>query len=258
MNSENIKNIIKNVKEKAQEQPKKFAVIGGGIVALIIALIVTFSLLGNTYKTPIKNKEKLINMKKGYSLETFADYGTNGFAEKEIKAILKSLKEMDPDYFEDYKDNSAEEKDEYKELYGLNYKVSFEIIDAEELEDKELRTCRDELRSISEGLSSYTEFFDDFDAGDWKDFAEENDISKSGAKKYISNIKALAKKLKKAEVSKGRKLNMLIKYTGSELDEPEEYNTVRTVVKVDGRWIDSGAFSEVVWELYRVRRYYNY
>ncbi len=241
-----IKNIAKSVQEKTENllfvkntgwSVKKIAIAAGGILAVIIALIITLCALSNTYKTPVKNEERLENRKKGYSIETYADSLLNGFAKKEAKAYLKALLKADPDFGDEFKDATEESAERRMDMYGEDYKVSMKITDSEKMEKKDLRLHRQYVHQMGKNLMDRAEYFDDYDSDDWEDYADEMDISKSEAKRIVSDTKSFAKKLKQAEISKGYTLDVTQTISGSELDEPEEVDLTIDVIMIDGRWV---------------------
>lgn len=213
-----------------------------GVVALIIAAVVAVILIGktldNNYKTPIRNYEKIMNLQAD-TIEENVELSTNGFAEKEIKSLLKILKKSKQDSFEDYEDNIEDQIEDYKDEYGKNFKYTIKINEKEELERSELKEFRDELREVGDSLAKVSEKTKDYTSDDWNDLADELGVSKSTAKEFISDVKKLGKVFDKAEVKKGYKLDITIILKGSELDEPEEKDAEILVYNVDGRWISS-------------------
>lgn len=215
-----------------------FIGVVAALIVIVIALITIGSLAGNNYKTPIKNYEKILNLKAD-TLEKSVELNTNGFTEKEIKFILKVMKKSQQDQFDDYEDSIKDKIDEYKDEYGKNFKYTIKINEKEKLEKSELKDFRDKLRKLGDELESIEEKTKEYTSDDWDDMAEELDVSKSTAKSLVSDIKKLGKVLDKAEVKKGYKLDITITLKGSELDEPEERDTEILVYKVNGRWISS-------------------
>lgn len=221
--------------EKAKTLPKKVWIAAGAAAIVVIALIVVLSILGNTYKTPIQNAEKLLNSSSVDKIIDRAPSLLNGFGESEAKKAIKILKKSDryKDIKEDLDDGYAELIENLKDTYGSNYKFKIKIAEKEKLEKEDLKEFRDQLRQIGD-LSKQ---IDEMKSEDYEDMAEAIGISKSQAKDLAKVVKNLAKKCKSASVKDGYELDLVVSITGSELDEPEEFDLTVRVFKVDGRWV---------------------
>lgn len=221
--------------EKAKTLPKKVWIAAGAAVVAIIAVIVVLSILGNTYKTPIQEAEKLLNSTSVDKVIDRAPSLLNGFGESELKKAIKILKKSD--YYKDIKEDAddafAELIEGLKDEYGSNYKIKIKVAEKEKLEKEDLKEFRDQLRQIGE-LSKQ---IDEMTSDDYEAMAETIGISKSQAKDLAKVVKSFAKECKSASVKDGYELDLVISITGSELDEPEETEMTVRVFKVDGRWV---------------------
>ena len=232
------KALVENPKplvDKIKAVPVKiWALIGGGIAA-IIAIIVVLSLLGNTYKTPIKAAEKLLNSKSVKQVIDRAPALLNGFGEDEAKVLIGIAKKTDQykDNIEDIEEKFDEVIEFAEETLGKNYKISLKVTDKEKLEKDDLKAFREQLRMIGK-MSSMLE---DMDNDGYADMADELGISKAQVKKAVKNILAFCKDCKSAKVQKGYELTIEVKVTGKELDDPVEFEIALDVFKVDGRWV---------------------
>lgn len=221
--------------EKIKAVPVKiWALIGGGIAA-IIAIIVVLSLLGNTYKTPIKAAEKLLNSKSVKQVIDRAPALLNGFGEDEAKVLISIAKKTDQykDNIEDIEEKFDEAIEFAEDTLGKNYKISLKVTDKEKLEKDDLKAFREQLRMIGKTSS----MLEDMDNDDYADMADELGISKGQAKKAVKNVLAFCKDCKGAKVQKGYELTIEVKVTGKELDDPIEFEVALDVFKVDGRWV---------------------
>lgn len=163
----------------------------------------------------------------------------NGLMAEESKEIIAILEDSDEfsDLIEDLEDIFIDSIDDMKDEYGDNYKYTYKILEKEELNRKEIRKFRDELRDLSDAIERLEEEYDYIDSDEWKDMADEVGLSKSQLKNLFRQIFSMGKICQNAEVSEGYELTVLVTLTGRELDEPEEDEITVCVYKVDGRWI---------------------
>lgn len=239
---EKVKGVIANsgsIWEKIKAVPRKIWIMAGAGIALIAAVILVLSLLGNTYKTPVQTTEKLLNTAlNGKSVEKIIDRAPsilNGFGESEAKKLIKIIKKSDQykDAIEDANDAYSELKERLEDECGKNCKIKIKIEDKEELEKEDVREFRDQLRKIGEMGKE----LDDIKTDDYEDMAEDTGLSKPQVKDMVKIAKSFCKDCKSAKVSAGYELSLVITLTGSELDEPEETDMTLRVFKVDGRWV---------------------
>lgn len=224
-----------SVVDKVKALPKKIWIaVAAGVVALI-ALIVVLSALGNTYKTPLKTAEKLLNSKSVSKIVDKAPSILNGFGETEAKKLIKIVKKSDQykDMIEEAEDAFQDAIEDIKDQYGKNYKISIDVQDKEKLEKDDVRDFRDQLRDISE----LSEQLEDLDSDDYEDMADELGISKGQAKDAVKQLKSFCKECKSAKVSAGYELDIVLSISGSEVDEPDETEMTVRVFKVAGRWV---------------------
>lgn len=224
-----------SVLDKVKALPKKiWALVAAGVVA-VIALIVVLSILGNTYKTPIKAAEKLLNTKSVSKIIDKAPTLLNGFGDSEAKKLIKIAKKSDQykDMIEDAEDAFEEATEMLKDEYGKNYKIEIKVEDKEKLEKDDVRDFRDQLRDISDLADN----LDDLDSDDYEDMADELGISKGQAKDAVKELKKFCKECKSAKVSAGYELEIVVSIDGSEAEEPTETEMTVRVFKVDGRWV---------------------
>lgn len=232
------KELIDNPKpllDKIKAVPKKiWAFVGAGIAALVVIAVV-LSMLGNTYKTPIKAAEKLLNSKSVKQVIDRAPALLNGFGENEAETLIKIAKKTDyyKDNIEDIEDTFDEAIEMVEDAVGKNYKVSLKVTDKEKLEKDDLKAFRNNLRDVAE----LGEYLDELDNDDYDDMADELGISKSQVKKAVKTLQNFCKDCKSAKVKKGYELTVEVKLTGKELDEPVEFEINIDVFKVDGRWV---------------------
>ena len=238
-------NLLAKAKElpgKLKTVPKKIWMMIGGGVAALIALIVVLSLLGNTYKTPVKLLQAVENNKNAAAYYNKQVKAVNGLCESELKTIMNIFKKTDD--YDDAIDELKDAIDEAKDTYGNNYKYKYKIVDKEKIDKDELKDTQKSLRS--QGKSMYNEY-DDLDSDDYEDLADDMDITKGQAKKVAKAAKKIGKTLKGAKITKGYKLTVEVTLTGSEVEDAEPVEKTIYVYKVNGRWISSTALSMLIY-----------
>lgn len=237
------KELIENPKpllDKIKAVPKKIWMFAAAGVAALVVIAIVLSMLGNTYKTPIKAAEKLLNSHSVKQVIDRAPAILNGFGEDEAEALIKLAKKTDL-----YKDNIEEIEEAFDEAIemveenvGKNYKVSLKVTDKEKLEKDDLKEFRDNLRAIGKMGS----MLEDLDSDDIEDAADETGLTKAQVKKAIKTMESFCDECKEAKVQKGYELTIQVKLTGKELEEDVELEIAFDVFKVDGRWVP-GVFS---------------
>lgn len=224
------------VSEAPKTFPVKMLAMAGAAIAALIAIIVLLCSMGNSYKTPIKDVEKLLNTKSFNKIIDRVPTLLNGFGESEAKKALKILKKSDI-----YKDNIEDIEEQYDELMemvedeiGKNYKIKIKIDDKEKMDKDDVKEFKEMLKeAASEGLDAVKEIDNDM----LEELADEAGMSEKEAKKLKELATKVLKKAKSAKVTAGYELDLVVKITGKELDEPEEMDLTVCVYKVDGRWI---------------------
>jgi len=210
------------------------------VITGILIVLFFYGLLSNTYKTPLNLQMNVLNAKSFNRFEKGLLNLFNGFCEKEVKGMYKILIKSDDFDRDDMEDSFEDLVDQFKDKYGDNYKFSYEITDKEKLDKDELKDIKDAIKELAENLEENIEEIDDMDSDDWEDLKDESGLSKSDLKKMVAYAKKIQKKMKNPKVTAGYVLEVIYKVTGSELDEPEEFEATVTVCKVNGKWITVG------------------
>jgi len=226
------------VAPKKKGSLKKWLIIAAIVVVVAVAAFFIYNALTNTYKTPLNLEMKVKNAKTYSKYEKASQAENNGLFEKEQKAMEKLMKKSE-DYDADEEKDAFEERIEnLKEKYGDDYKYSYKITSKEKIDKDDLKDIQKDYRDNGKSmLKLLEERYDDFDSDDWDELAEQLGLSRSDAKKYIELQKDMYKKMKSVKVTAGYELDVTYTITGSELDEPEEWDATITVYKVNGRWV---------------------
>lgn len=123
---------------------KQALIILGGIAAAIIVLVILiFTVFGSNYETPIKNMVKV--MESG-STGAYKDL----FPSSQIKALESVYNVISDDGLDEYiKEAATEVHDNLVDEYGDNIKVSYKILDKEKLSKIELSDIEDSYSYLS-------------------------------------------------------------------------------------------------------------
>ena len=226
--------------EKVKKVPKKIWLAVAIAVAVLIVGAITLSFITNTYKTPVKLYVKYMNAETHKNPYNDQLKLLNGLCDNEMKAMIKIMKKSDEyeDELEDEIEDWESQVESFKERYGDDYKFSFEVDDKEKLDKDDCKDYQDDLRDYAKSrYNSIKDEIDDYDSDDWSDMADSMGISRSDAKKYAKKMQDMYKEMRTAKVTAGYELDIIIKITGSELDEPEEQEHTIHVYKINGRWV---------------------
>ncbi len=220
------------------------------IVIAAVALIVTVSLIcvifaaaTNSYRTPINLMMRYYNAEELDNPTKFLVNLTNGFCDKELNALIRLMSESSyyDDIIDDTQDQFEDMVDAISDEFGDNYRITYKIQDKEELDKSDLKDARNHLRTWARILKDRAERYEDFSSDDWKDLAEELDISRSDAKKIPKYLENLYEELRSAEVTQGYELDIIIRINGDDYDEEE---ITLNVYKINGRWMADEFISE--------------
>lgn len=211
------------------------------IIAVVVAMLIggglsLYDRLTNTYKTPLDRYMDYMNSR-SYSLnEEIAVF--NGFAEAEFK-LFELCNRISKDYWKEREDDFADDVKSRKATYGNNYKYSYDILDKDKLNRKELDEFKNYLQYYAVILKTIIEYTADFDSKDWENFADSSNLFVFQAKLYVLATNALYQELKDAEITEGYEIKSNFIIDGSNLDEPKEQEKTMFVYKIDGRWVIS-------------------
>lgn len=206
------------------------------IVVLAIAIPLLYGLVFNTYKTPLKLEEAVMNAKTYNAYVKACMKQTNGILNKEFKAAYKIYTSSEEYDKEEEKDSFEEELEEVKEEYGSNFKYYYEIEDKEKIDKDELKDLKEEIHDYAKAALKNLK---DVDDEDYEEMADYMGISEKKAEKLVKLAESAYKKMKAVKITAGYELDVKLMVKGSELDEPEEiWNGTVTVYKVNGKWVD--------------------
>lgn len=149
--------------------------------------------------------------------------------------MTEHIEETVEEYYEDNQDE-----------YGDNFKIQYTVEEKVKLEKTDLRDYQKSFRAYMEDIQYVIEQTDDFDTDDWQDLAEELEMTRTQAKKFIAALNNMVKDFGRLEVTAGYELDILRTITGEYLDEPEEEDITLEVVKVNGKWVLASNFRDTL------------
>ncbi len=216
------------------------AIIGGAAVVLILVIALLASAIGGgNYKTPIKGLAKALNSR-STDLADYVDCFVPNFVADAYNDIFALLKDVDEDLVEDFNDDMTDTfedlYDDWDDQFGDDWKVSYEIRDAEELDD-------DELEEIQECYEDLYDSLDDLDLDDeetYEDFADmmedemDVELSDSQIKKLQKICETLLAELEDVEIRNGYMVDIKLTIEGDEDDDDEKFEI--PVIEVNGGW----------------------
>lgn len=214
--------------------------IGHSIPWLILVFCVV-ALIGecnNYYKTPIKYSAKISNQEI-YDIEKVSVQAWNGLATKELRQILCIMHNSDAyqEILEHAEYQLQREYNERMETYGENYEVTVKEVYRYPLSVYELREYRREIREIISEIGYLVDSSEEFKSVDWRELADELELTKDEAKELIAVYGELVNKMEPVQVTEGYEVYLEKTVTGDLLKEPEVSEQTVTVVKLNGRWI---------------------
>ena len=241
------------VVEKPKRSLKKlFITLGAIVVVLAIAVPLTYTMVFNNYRTPLKLAAAVENAKTFEDALKATTKQSNGLINKESKAILDILMDSEEFDIDDIEDLMEIHVDSLKEQYGDDYKFYYYIEDKEPLDQDDLKDIKRDIKDFAKEIKEEVlEETEDYDSDDWEDEADYFGVSKSEVKAMYNALEDIYETMKSVKITKGYELSVVLTVSGSELDEPEEYGeeTTITVCKVNGRWICPDDIASMLEEL---------
>lgn len=249
--------------------PKKILICAVAGVLFVLFAFWGYAYTTNNYMTPIRQAEKLANLS-SYDLEKAGMDALNKVGIKQWKKILDIMHNSDA-YWDTMKEAGKliERNYEYNlDTYGEDYKLQLREIEKLELTKYELRDYRRTLQNHLNDIEDMVDSAEEFTSEDWRDFAEELDLTKRDAKRLVAEYGELLDDLGRLQVTEGYEVVLERVITGEfvedseeettaaqteettvtanteEAEEAPEYETVTIVVlKVNGRWVQYANFA---------------
>lgn len=226
---------------------QKYLLVGALLIVILIGAIASIRYAANNYMVPVRNAEKLENLE-SLDGKSFLKKSLKGLGVKNAREIINLCCESD--LFLDMTEHIEETVEEYYEdnqdEYGDNFKIQYTVEEKVKLEKTDLRDYQKSFRAYMEDIQYIIEQTDDFDTDDWQDLAEELEMTRTQARKFIAALNNMVKDFGRLEVTAGYELDILRTITGEYLDEPEEEDITLEVVKVNGKWVLASNFRDTL------------
>lgn len=221
---------------KKKKKPLVIIILLAIVIAAVAILVLV--LTNKPYMKPVKSFMSAINKQNTDYVELQQTLIPSASA-KELAKLYKQLEKSD-DYAERFEENEEMYTSNYEvanDFYD-NWKLSFEMKKATQLDGDELESIQDHVKDyyrdyLDSGVDYYEDVLDDED--DLEDFADDYDINEKQAKALIESIIAYRQTYKDAEVTDAYEIKgkFVIKADGEKYDT----DTVKFVVaKVNGNW----------------------
>lgn len=222
------------------------------VVVIVVIGIIIFAVGGSKgYMGPIKDFVKAVNKEETDRIELRATLMPD-FGAKQLKAFYKKALKSDDiadsqeDYIEQYEEYYEDCEDEFD-----NWKLSFELEEAERMDDDDLDDLKDYYEDyyddyLEDEVEFYEEILDDDD--DLEDFADDGDISEGEAKAMLKAAIKYYKKYEKVKVTDAYEIEgKFIVKSGKKEYETDDVTLL--AVKANGDWFYAGITDgEIVFE----------
>lgn len=250
--------IDNSVLAKAQKESKNsniglIAVIAVGLLAVILIIVLISSLIGGGYKAPLKNLVNNFN-KGNTEVSDYLSCVAPGFAVDLYQDVYGIIRSADKDAIEDFDDAVTETFedlfDDAADEFGDDYKLSFEIRDAERLDDRDIKDIEDAYEDLFDMIDDNIDYEDEDIYEDLADELEDSadiSLSSSQVRKLQSSVESFMKSLENFKVQDAYEVKVRIVMEG----EDDNYKETLTfyVIKVNGDWfIDPNSFLSAMGE----------
>ncbi|MDE6531806.1 MAG: zinc ribbon domain-containing protein [Lachnospiraceae bacterium] len=234
-----------SVLAKAQAESKNsnigiIAVAAVGLLLVILLIVGISSWLGGGYKAPLKHFVRNFNNQSA-DVEDYLSCVAPGFAVNLYKDVYGIFKSADKGVIEDFDEAVAEEFEDFFDDviddFGDDFKLTFEIRDAEPLDDRDIK----DIEEIYEDLFDSIE--DDFDYEDedtYEDLADDLDkyadisLSKSQIRKLQNAVESFMGKLENFKIQDAYEVKVRFVIEGE--DGSEKTTETFYIIKVNGDW----------------------
>lgn len=241
-----------SVLAKAQTESKNnnigiIAVAAVGLILVILLIVLISSVAGGGYKAPLKNLVNNFN-KQNADVEDYLSCLAPGFAVDLYKDVYGIFKSADKDAIEDYNDAIAEEFEDFYDMvadeYGDDFKLSFEIRNAERLDDRDIKDIEEVYEDLFDLIDDYVDYEDE---DTYEDLAEDLDdyadisLSSSQIRKLQSAVESFMGKLENFKIQDAYEVKVRFVIEGK--DDDNKATATFYIIKVNGDWfIDPDSF----------------
>lgn len=250
--------IDNSVLAKAQKESKNsniglIAVIAVGLLAVILIIVLISSLIGGGYKAPLKHLVNNFN-KGNTEVSDYLSCVAPGFAVDLYQDVYGIIKSADKDVIADFDDAVTETFedlfDDAADTFGDDYKLSFEIRDAERLDDRDIKDIEDAYEELFDVIDHNIDYEDEDIYEDLADELEDSadiSLSSSQVRKLQSAVESFMKRLENFKVQDAYEVKVRLVIEGE--DDSAKETITFYVIKVNGDWfIDPNSFLSAIGE----------
>lgn len=241
-----------SVLAKAQTESKNsnigiIAVAAVGLLVVILLIVLVSSLVGGGYKAPLKNLVNNFN-KQNADVEDYLSCLAPGFAADLYKDVYGIFKSADKDAIEDFDEAVADGfEDFFKEAadeFGDDFKLSFEIRDAERLDDRDIKDIEEVYEDLFDMIDDYVDYEDEDtyeDLAEYLDDYADISLSSSQVRKLQSAVESFMDKLENFKIQDAYEVKVRFVIEGE--DDDAKATATFYIIKVNGDWfIDPDSF----------------
>lgn len=223
---------------------KKLLFIAAGAIAVVLVIALLYNtFIGNAFKKPIDKYLAAVN-KQSTDVQELLGYAFPEMIVNVYENMLDYKKAYDDAtgeetydiYMENMEERLLDIYDEIEDDFGKNTKVTYKIIEKEEISKSQIRSYKDTFELIEEMLTDEVvdsaierienNLVNNFDLKN----KEANDVAEKMEKVY----KDLLKDIKDIEVTAGYELTVEYKIEGKDDEDEDEITLI--VLKVNGKW----------------------
>lgn len=196
---------------------------------LMIAAVCLIVGMGGGYKKPIKDLVGLMN-KENTDIGKFIEATLPDMFVDAYHTGVPILSEFESfeDTLEEAKEGLEDSYDDWVDLYGKNWKVSYEITDEEQL-------SKSELKAIKNNYKDWEDILADADEDSYFYATLNGELNAKTMDKYDKMISTLRKELKSVKITDGYVLDVELTIEGKEDYDSVELNLY--VIKLNGKWV---------------------
>ena len=215
------------------------AVLAGGFFAVR-------AIFGGGWEKPLKEAIDIANNKK-FSEDAVRDlarcaFGTTG--DDELDSFIAKVFDLKVDG-RDVEDlvNFDRLMDELDDVYGKNWKISYEIESKEAIDSDDLEDYEDVYHDLADLGSDSAKLFKTL-AEEIAEYETDGALKEKDIKDLADDAKAFCGEMKDCRITKGYELEVTFTIEGKEDDDEIDYTIA--VIKLDGKWVVSACYDDLM------------
>ena len=207
-------------------------IIAGISALMFLGLLVVICVIigsGKGYEKPIKNMVKVMNSRTT-DVDKYIDELLPGFISDAYHDAVPILKEWDEfeDALDEGKDYFEEGYEDLSDAYGKKWKVTYKILDKEQLDKKELKEIKSKYKDLKYVVNMLDEGSEIYEILD-------EELKSKTMDKYDKLLSSFKKDLKNIEITDGYVLDVELTVEGE--DDFDDSEATIYVIKLNGKWV---------------------